>query len=59
MKHVNVLIFFVNYFQLFVVLMSDLLLLTRVEPDNTLLVVDYPILLHDIVETDWTDNTSE
>ena len=45
--------------QLFVVLMSDLLLLTRVEQDNSLLVVDYPILLHDIVEPDWTDTTSK
>ncbi|KAK2140872.1 hypothetical protein LSH36_1222g00016 [Paralvinella palmiformis] len=44
--------------KLFVVLMSDLLLLTRVEQDNSLLVVDYPILLHDIVETDWTDTTT-
>ncbi|KAK2167897.1 hypothetical protein LSH36_22g00005 [Paralvinella palmiformis] len=44
--------------KLFVVLMSDLLLLTRVEQDNSLLVVDYPILLHDIVEPDWTDTTT-
>ena len=39
--------------------MSDLLLLTKVEPDNSLLVVDYPIILHDIVETDWKDIESK
>ena len=44
---------------MFVILLSDLLLMTRVEPDNSLLVVDYPILLHDIVESHWRDTESE
>ena len=39
-------------------LMSDLLLLTQKQPNHKLLVVDYPILLHDIVQADWTNTES-
>jgi len=46
-------------FQLHAFLMNDLLLLTREQPNNALLVVDYPILLQDIVLTDWLDATSK
>ena len=35
------------------VLLNDELLLTQLQADDKLLVMDYPIMLHDIIQTDW------
>ena len=39
--------------QVYVVLLSDLLLITRVEPDNYLTVVEEPVILLDVASASW------
>ena len=38
----------------YTVLLSDLLLITRVEPDNYLTVLEEPIVLQDVTAASWT-----